>query len=343
MNNRTMIWLAGALVILAIFAMIGQRGQQPQTQSGNMFLPGLLESLDDVRRVEIVGAGEERLATLERNDSGWTVLERGGYPADLTKTRHALLSLAETQILEAKTANPALHDRLGLEAITSDTAGGIAVELIGLAEPVRIIVGDAEGDYQRYVRRQGEDQTYLINRDPELATSAVDWLDTEIVNVDGERIQHVTVSRSDGEPLIVSKAVRGQANFTVESIPEGRKIRYDSITNVMGNILESLTLDDVEPLTETTDEVIVTEFRTFDGLVITARSLERDDSAWASFASAVDPTLPPESEQTRADAAVEATEINERVQGWWYQIATYKFDQLTREIADLLQDVETEE
>lgn len=343
MNNRTMIWLAGALVILAILAMIGQRGQQPQTQSGNMFLPGLLESLDDVRRVEIVGAGEERLATLERNDSGWTVLERGGYPADLTKTRHALLSLAETQILEAKTANPALHDRLGLEAITSDTAGGIAVELIGPAEPVRIIVGDAEGDYQRYVRRQGEDQTYLINRDPELATSAVDWLDTEIVNVDGERIQHVTVSRSDGEPLIVSKAVRGQANFTVESIPEGRKIRYDSITNVMGNILESLTLDDVEPLTETTDEVIVTEFRTFDGLVITARSLERDDSAWASFAAAVDPTLPPESEQTRADAAVEATEINERVQGWRYQIATYKFDQLTREIADLLQDVETEE
>ncbi|MFP6830108.1 MAG: DUF4340 domain-containing protein [Gammaproteobacteria bacterium] len=343
MNNRTMIWLAGALIILAILAMIGQRGQQPQTQSGNMFLPGLLESLDDVRRVEIVGAGEERLATLERNDSGWTVLERGGYPADLTKTRHALLSLAETQILEAKTANPALHDRLGLEAITSDTAGGIAVELIGPAEPVRIIVGDAEGDYQRYVRRQGEDQTYLINRDPELATSAVDWLDTAIVNVDGERIQHVTVSRSDGEPLIVSKAVRGQANFTVENIPEGRKIRYDSIANVMGNILESLTLDDVEPLTETTDEVIVTEFRTFDGLVITARSLERDDSAWASFAAAVDPTLPPESEQTRADAAVEATEINERVQGWRYQIATYKFDQLTREIADLLQDVETEE
>jgi len=343
MNNRTMIWLAGALVILAILAMIGQRGQQPQTQSGNMFLPGLLESLDDVRRVEIVGAGEEPVATLERGESGWTVLERGGYPADLMKTRHALLSLAETQILEAKTANPALHDRLGLEAITLDTAGGVAVQLIGPEEPVRIIVGNAEGDYQRYVRRQDEDQTYLINRDPEIATSAVDWLDTAIVNVDGERIQHVTVSRSDDEPLVVSKAVRGQPNFTVENIPEGREIRYDSIANVMGNILESLTLDDVEPLTETTDEVIVTEFRTFDGLVIIARSLERDDSAWASFEAAVDPTLPPESEQTRADAAVEATEINERVQGWRYQIATYKFDQLAREMAELLKDVEPEE
>jgi len=343
MNSRTMIWLAGALVILAILAVIGQREQQPQTQSGDMFLPGLMESLDDVRRVEIVGAGEEPVATLERRESGWVVLERGEYPADLTKTRHALLSLAETQILEAKTANPALHDRLGLEAITAGTAGGVAVELIGPAEPVRIIVGNAEGDYQRYVRRQDEDQTYLINRDPQLGTSAVDWLDTAIVNVDGDRIQHVTVSRSDGEPLVVSKAVRGQPNFTVENIPEDREIRYDSIANVMGNILESLTFDDVEPVTETTDEVIVTEFRTFDGLVITARSLERDDNAWASFAAAVDPTLPPESEQTRADAAVEATEINERVQGWRYQIATYKFDQLAREMADLLQDVEPEE
>jgi hypothetical protein len=343
MNNRTMIWLAGALVILAILAMIGQREQQPQTQSGDMFLPGLLESLDDVRRVEVVGAGEDSVATLERGESGWTVLERGGYPADLTKTRHALLSLAETQILEAKTANPALHDRLGLEAITLDTAGGVAVQLIGPEEPVRIIVGNAEGDYQRYVRRQDEDQTYLINRDPEIATSAVDWLDTAIVNVDGERIQHVTVSRSDDEPLVVSKAVRGQPNFTIENIPEGREIRYDSIANVMGNILESLTLDDVEPLTETTDEVIVTEFRTFDGLVITARSLERGDTAWASFEAAVNLTLPPESEQTRADAAVEATEINERVQGWRYQIATYKFDQLAREMGELLQDVEPEE
>ena len=111
----------------------------------------------------------------------------------------------------------------------------------------------------------------------------------------------------------------------------------------MGNILESLTLDDVEPLTETTDEAIVTEFRTFDGLVITARSLERGDTAWASFEAAVNLTLPPESEQTRADAAVEATEINERVQGWRYQIATYKFDQLAREMGELLQDVEPAE
>ena len=143
MNHRTVSWLVGALVILAILAVVGQRQQQPQARSGEMFLPGLLESLDDIVRVELVGRAEKPVVTLERDTSGWTVLERDGYPADLRKVRHTLLSLAETQILEAKTADSALHDRLGVEAITADSAGGIAVRLIGSAAPFEIIVGDA--------------------------------------------------------------------------------------------------------------------------------------------------------------------------------------------------------
>ncbi len=340
MSQRTVFWLAGALVILALLAIVGQREQQSQTPGGEMFLPGLLESLDDIERVEIVRRGEEPVATLERDASGWMVLERDGYPADLRKIRHALLTLAETQILEAKTADAALHDRLGVEAITADTAGGIAVRLIGTAAPVEFIVGDAAGEYRRYVRRQNEDQSYLINRDPELGTTVIDWLDAAIVDIDGARVQQVTVSRPDGETLVVSKDVRGQSNFTVENLPEERELLYASIANVMGNVLEGLALDDVERLTDATEEVIVTEFRTFDGLLITAESSERDEGTWVSFAATADQTLPPESTETRAAAEAEAAEINGRVRGWRYKIPTYKFEQLTREMTDLLQAVD---
>jgi hypothetical protein len=340
MSQRTVFWLAGALVILALLAIVGQREQQSQTPGGEMFLPGLLESLDDIERVEIVRRGEEPVATLERDASGWMVLERDGYPADLRKIRHALLTLAETQILEAKTADAALHDRLGVEAITADTAGGIAVRLIGTAAPVEFIVGDAAGEYRRYVRRQNEDQSYLINRDPELGTTVIDWLDAAIVDIDGARVQQVTVNRPDGETLVVSKDVRGQSNFAVENLPEERELLYASIANVMGNVLEGLALDDVERLTDATEEVIVTEFRTFDGLLITAESSERDEGTWVSFAATADQTLPPESTETRAAAEAEAAEINGRVRGWQYKIPTYKFEQLTREMTDLLQAVD---
>lgn len=342
MSNRTVLWLAGTLAVLAILATVGQRDQQPQTTSGQLFLPALSASLDNVRRIELTGRGEEVIATLERGESNWVVLEKSGYRADLTKTRNLLLSLAETQILESKTADPMLHDRLGVEALASETASGVGVRLIGPAESVEVIVGDAEGNSQRYVRRQGEDQSYLINRDPDIGTSATDWLDTPVIDVEGDRVQYVTVTRPDGTVVMISKAAREQANFTVDNIPEDRTLSYDSIPNVIGDVLEGLTLDDVEQDTTTTEEMIVTEFKTFDGLTITTRSFERGDMAWASFTAMVDPTLPDASEEARSLAETEVVEINERVGGWRYQISTFKFEQLTREMEDLLQDIEEE-
>jgi hypothetical protein len=138
----------------------------------------------------------------------------------------------------------------------------------------------------------------------------------------------------------VLKEVRGETNFTVRDIPEGRELRYDSIPNVMGSVLSDLTLDDVSRATEFTQDVIETEFLTFDGLVISAQSSEEDDNAWASFSASVDPELPAESEQTQADAEAEAAEINARVGSWRYRIPTVKFEQLTRSMDDLLQEVE---
>ncbi len=341
MNNRTLIWLAGVLVALGALAIVGQREQQPQTVAGEILFPGLEDTLDDVSSVEIVGAGNELIATLERADPEWVVAERDGYPADLTKTRHALLSLAETTILEATTANPALHDRLGVEDVAAESAAGLLVRVVGPADSIEVVVGNAEGDYQRYVRRQGEEQSYLINRDPEIYSVVTDWLATEIIDVDADRIKQVTVTRLE-ETLVVQKEVRGQTNFTVLDIPEGRELRYDSIPNVMGGVLSDLTLEDVGRVTDLAQNVIETEFLTFDGLLISAQSVEEDGNAWASFSAMVDPALPEESEQTRADAEAEAAEINARVGGWRYRISTVKFEQLTRSMDDLLQEVEEE-
>ncbi|MGI9258353.1 MAG: DUF4340 domain-containing protein [Gammaproteobacteria bacterium] len=339
MNNRTLIWLTVILFALGALALVGQREQQPQTVAGETLFPGLEDALDAVSSVEIIGAGNELFATLERGDPDWVVAERDGYPADLTKTRHALLSLAETTILEATTANPALHGRLGVEEVAAESATGTLVRLVGPTDPIELVVGNAEGNYQRYVRRQGEEQSYLINRDPEIYTELTDWLATAILDVDADRIKQVTVTRPE-ETLVVLKEVRGQTNFTVQNIPEGRELQYDSIPNVMGSVLSDLTLDDVTRATGSMQDVTETEFLTFDGLAISAQSSEEDGNAWASFSASVDPELPAESEQTLADAEAEAAEINSRVGGWRYQIPTVKFEQLTRSMDDLLQEVE---
>ncbi len=355
MSGRTLAWLAGAAVVLVGLALLGQRETRPPTQSGALFLPGLMESLDAVDRVELLRGGNETAATLERGPTGWSVVDRDGYPADLRKIRHTLLSLAEARILEAKTANPALHDRLGVEAIASPSAGGIAVTLQGMDPPVSVIVGDTTGDYQSYLRRADDPQSYLVDRDPEVGRSSADWLDTALLAIDGERIQEVLVTHPDGEIVRVTKAGPEQANFTVQDVPEGRELLYESVANVMGNVLDDLSLDDVERRTEDPEERIVTEFRTFDGLVITAEGLERDDEAWVTFraranaaagggAAATDSagadagrSPATDSEPAPADPEAEAEELNQRLEGWRFQIPVYKFEQMTRRMSDLLQ------
>ena len=331
MNSRNLVWLAGGLIVLVILAVLGQRqasGPSDVAQANDEFLPDFMDSVDEVTSIEIVGAGSETIATLERGDDGWAVRERGGYSADLTKIRHTLLSFAEARILEAKTANPELHDRLGVEDIESDTAGGLAVTLHGPAEPTALIVGDAAGDYRRYVRRAGENQSYMINRDPEIGETAADWLDTNIIDIASGRVREIIVTHPDGELVRASKTSADEANFTVQGIPEGRSLLYDSVANVIAGVLQNLTLEDVEPATDTTLGQTVTELVTFDGLRLTVTGLERDDTAWISIAASSEPG---------SEQAEEAQTLDARLSGWRYRIPSYKFEQLTRRMDDLLQ------
>jgi len=306
--------------------------------------------------VELTEGGHETLVTLERSEGGWSVLERNRYPADLRKIRHALLSLAETRVLEAKTANPELYDRLGVEPIEDPNASGITVTLLGVEPNVSVIVGNVTGDYQSYMRRADDAQSYLVDRDPQLGRTAAEWLDTPILAIDGERIREVLVTHPDGETVRVSKAQPEQANFSVADVPADRELLYDSVANVIGNVLDDLNLDDVEPWDENEPEVVVTEFRTFDGLIIEARGFERADEAWVGFRASVDTSPPAQSApdetgageadaasgepadvgQSPADTRAEAEQVDRRLKDWRFQIPLYQFEQMTRRMNDLL-------
>ena len=127
MTYRTVTGLAAALVVLGALALFSQYDPQPPASGGGLLLPGLGEDLDQVTRVTVTGAGNEPIATLQRDeDGGWTIAEKAGYPADVAKVRETLIGLAEARIVEAKTANPEFYDRLGVEAVENEAAGGVA-------------------------------------------------------------------------------------------------------------------------------------------------------------------------------------------------------------------------
>jgi hypothetical protein len=370
MSLRAVLVLLAALVVLAILVAVGQRSRAPVTGAGQLLVPGLDAALDDIESVTIAKGGGETVATLERRTDRWVVAEKNGYAADVGKLRQGLRALAEARILEEKTSNPDLYDRLGVEDVAGDAAAGITMSFSGPAEALpTLILGNAEGNY-RYVRRANEPKSYLIDRNPDMPRDTASWLDATIVDVRGPRVQQVTITHPDGEVLTVSKPDDGAANYDVAGVPDGRELLYPGVANVIGNALRELNLEDVEPAgSEAAERPVVVEFRTFDGLVVRAVGVERDDQSWVTFEASYDAeqaasfaaqpaegTAPAEGDAapvadaaeaapidaaeapavTAGDAAAEAERINSRVGGWRYRIASFQYDQMTRRMADLL-------
>lgn len=357
MNRRVLLIVAIALVVLSLLAIFGNRPATRTEPQSATLLPGLRPELDAIEDVEIRTAGDEVAVTLRRLDERWVVDERDDYPAEFSKIRDGLDALADAKIIELKTANPALHDRLGVEDIDSPTATGISVSIHGdgIDVPV-VILGETEGSNYRYARLANSEQSVLIDKNPDLPKSPAQWLVPQILDVRGPRIDRVTISHADGETLEIFKSEVGQSNYEVANIPQGRELQYPGVANVIGNSLRDLRLEDVASVQPDSGEPeVVTVFRTFDGLIVRAEGRHIDDADWLTFEASVDPDRPtPQSDDADSEAGTadettagtasdsspdpvaDAEHINDTVRGWRYKLASYQYDQITRRMADLL-------
>jgi hypothetical protein len=357
MSQRTVIAFLAALIVLVLLATFGGRtGTAPPASSGQAFLPDLAGALDDIERVTVVKARGETVATLEKRPEQWVVADKHDYVANVAKLSQALSALGEAQILEEKTANAQLYDRLGVEDVTDENAAGVSVAIAaGGRELATVILGNAEGSRYRYVRRAGEAQSYLIDENPDFPRTAAQWLDSQIIDVRSDRVREVTITHADGEVVRLSKASPELTNFEVADVPAGRELLYPGVANVVGNALRELALEDVEPAAAVTDADAPTlvEYRTFDGLVVRITGIESADSSWIALEASADPEqtasaadgdgaaadAEPAAEAAAAqasDPAAEAARINAKVSAWRYKIASFQYDQLTRRMADLL-------
>jgi hypothetical protein len=204
------------------------------------------------------------------------------------------------------------------------------------------------------VRRAGEAQSFLIDRNPDFPRTTAQWLDSQIVNIDSERVREVTITHPDGEVVRLSKTGPELTNFEVAGIPSGRELLYPGVANVIGGALRELNLEDVQPAPAApVERPTVVEVRTFDGLVVRVTGTKADDESWITVQASVDeaaaaqpasaataatpaeagaapPATPP------ADPSAEAAAINSKVGGWRYKIAGFQYDQMTRRMSDLL-------
>ena len=283
MNVKVLGIVTVALIGIAIFVSIRDSGPEAADDGlGSPLFPELSSRINEVARVEVVtpdGAFE-----LAREADAWGMPSKGGYPVDFGKVKQLVVAIAELETLEKKTRTPAKFDALGVEDVDAPDAESTLVRLATKEgnELAALIIGDPRqagrgGRPSLYVRKPGEDQSWLVNGrvfvEPEPT-----WLEKTVAEIGFERMQSVTTTHADGEVLRITRETPEDKEFSLEDLPEERALRFAGVASGIARGLQRLMLEDVQPASEVDFDqgpITVTEYATWDGLRVTVRTLRR--------------------------------------------------------------------
>lgn len=334
------------IVIATAVVVVGNGQRYTGAIDPTPMFPGLFNNADEVSSFSI-SSREGEIYITRGEDNQWVVPARAGFPASDEMVRQTLVGLGELELIEAKTANPGWHHFLRLGA--PDEGGeGIEIELFDSRGNTiaAVIVGkqpdggsvEVDGRGRIYVRRPGDDQTWLARGSLTLRTSVTEWLSSRLVFVGRDRIQSAEVRFADGEGYSVSRETPARDDYTLEDLPVGREVLSRFIVNGVATALVDLEADDVAPAASydfsNADQII---YRTFDGLEVTIRfsAPDEDGQRWATV-SARFPGTPDSSANEAVEIAAEMADINRLADGWAFLLPDYKVRQMTLERNSLL-------
>src|SRR5262245_57373082 len=116
-----MIGRKGLLALVALTVVVGlaawalRARAQPAVQAlPDRVFPGLAAQLNDLTGLTVTGHDES--CHLRKTGDAWGMDEKDGHPVRFDKLKGLLVALSELKPLDRKTASPALHSKLGLQA-----------------------------------------------------------------------------------------------------------------------------------------------------------------------------------------------------------------------------------
>jgi Domain of unknown function (DUF4340) len=321
---------AGIILIGIAIWLSSQRHLERATNAGDLVLPGLETALNSVSEIRLT-KGDQTHATLKKGASDWEVGERD-YPADSGKVRKLLLDLGALNVVEEKTRTAANYPQLGVEDTTSPQATGTRVAVVTPTKVYELIVGKTSSGKSGYVRVPTSPQALLAAPMLSVDADPKHWLDHTLIDVGQDRIKDVEEKPAEGAAYSISREKKEQTDFTVSNIPKGRELSSPVVADPIAGSLGGMTFDDVHKAATPAADAKVSHviYRTFDGLEVDLAG--RKDGTHDLIALTVTST-----DKATAD---EAKKLAAQVQGWEYELPSYKYDAIFRSLDDLLKPVE---
>jgi len=338
-RRRNLLFLAIVAAIfcaLAVAALYRQQMLAAPHYESQTFFPDLAHHVREVTRIHVVSQSHGAFDVAFKPETGWVLPGRGNYPAAFDQVRKAIVAIAALQTVEPKTARvdwlhyldldpPSTGGKGLLITLSNEKGKDLASLIIGKSENI----GDANGLTGYYVRKPDTMQSWLVKGALDIKGDPAAWMDKDVVTIDRARIQSVEVVPATGPRYSVARKKPSDADFTLRDLPPGRELQSAQSPNGVATAITGFSFDDIKPAKDldfSNAAQLITH--TFDGLTVTVRVLEKDQSYWATVSAEAAPGKPA--------AAKEARDINAHASGWAYKLPAYKAAQFTTSLESLL-------
>jgi len=358
MSNKKLAILGIVAVFMVLWAVVQSRLANRRTIQSDE-IAYLIQGLDPAAIGAIVlGTGDDAVS-LKRQGNGFVVASKDDYPAKTSEVNSLISKCLEIKTTQLITEDPKNHEDL---EVTEDKARTV-VKFFKDTDPnstvlAGIVVGKTEELGQgTYVRMLSSDEA-VSNRVmtapdvPWFADGAMSYIEQELISAKSDEIVSVTVGSPNGE-YTLEKAADSDDPVLADT-PAGKKLKVSDGRSVL-TALTSLRFDNVrkKPADMTFDRHYICKLK--DSTEYTLRIAKLDDKTYIACEAKFTDTTPvtkgsdvESDEELKAKEAKllardAATTFNAKHQGWVYEIPDYKAGNLTKELADLLEDVEPEE
>ncbi|MEM0983293.1 MAG: DUF4340 domain-containing protein [Planctomycetota bacterium] len=354
MTPKAFLIIAGAAAVsvtLAAFSTLSAPSRVAAVPE--RLFPGLYNAGDDIATISIrTGDTDIVLRRAEDSTAGdWLIAEPfGGYPADAEQVTAVLRALAELSPLEAKTALPEQHERLGVEPVpdTIDDRDPATLRVTfanAAGEPIAdLIAGDRTNLGRRFVRAASEDQTWLSSEGIELPRIPIQFVERPLIQMNASRIRSVTIEHPGEDAFTIIRDENAPSTaFVLSEIPAGFELAEGAagtiraVSNAIGfvscTVITPLTGED-NPINDA--DAVRVRIETTDDIAFEMR-LNRIDQrgAWVSIEPS---SAAAEGEPPAADLA----ELTRKLSGYAFRMQGTLVDNLTTKRSDLLESATPE-
>ncbi len=352
-NSLTILFIVTVVMVLLMLVTI-YRTHDNDDNYGLLF-PDLFSELSQVDTIQF-SSGEGQFS-LQKKGEDWFLPDHYNYPANFDEVKRMLIDLSEAKLMEKKTSNPEQYAILGVDGTKPETPDGGSIKVMlnqGDEQIAGLLLGKqrdvtvaSAGPKQFYVRRIGDKQSWLAEGYLLISPVMLNWIDTQVIDIDRERIARVEIIQPNGDIATLVNLGKKDKFGTPES-GEKTVFKYPQLGYDIAGSLHQLRMEDVLPKTDFNRgdaDVVIARFITFGGLVITTKTSFIDGFYYTTLSADYQPELVSEpsddikeldvvKSQEQVEAEVE--KLNKKLSDWVYRVSGFTGTNLMRAKADIV-------